>query len=77
MHGGILVGLHEQVHKAWDGTMFTKWSVVVSTQSQVANQTNNGLDQGPSAWWMQEFYEHRKTVVESNCILGHLGIGMS
>ena len=68
------MGADQQLHDARDRPVFSQRGVVRGTQCQVADQTNDGLDEWPPAGRVEKLDEHGQTVVETHSILGHLGL---
>jgi len=60
----------QQLNDAWYCAMFTQWRVIGRTQRQVADEADDGLDQRPLAWRMQQLHKHRQAVVQPHGILG-------
>lgn len=51
--------------------------MVGGTQGQVADEANNGLDQRPPRWRVQQLDDDLQAIVEAYGVLSHLGLNVA
>lgn len=74
---GVLECPDQQMDQSGNAAVLPEWGVVGRAQGQVADETNDGLDQRPTRWRMQESDNGGKTALEPDCVLGHLTFSVS
>ena len=68
---------NQQLNDAWDCAVFAQWGVIGWTECQVADESNNGLDEWPLAWRVQQFHNNRQSIMQPHSILGCLGLSVT
>ena len=70
----ILMCTDQQLYNARQSAVFSQRGVVSRAQSQVTDQTDHGLDEGPAAGRVQQLDQHGQPIVQPHRVLGHLSL---
>ena len=65
----ILMRAHQQLDDAWNGSVFAQRRVVPGAQRKVADEPDDGLDEGPATGGVQQFDDPRQAVVHTHRVL--------
>ena len=60
---------HEQLYDAWNGAVLAQRRVVPGAESKVADEPDDGLDEGPATGGVEQLDDPRQAVVHAHRVL--------
>jgi len=72
----VLEGPDEEVDEARDGSVLPEGGVVGGTERQVADEPDDGLDEGPAGGRVHEPHDGGQAALQAHRVLGHLALGV-